>query len=190
MRWESAKDALARLDTAADYPAMIKAWVEFLIACGGIYTKLEQGAKGCPKSTYWFGTKKHERRVDPLLVYLHQARNADEHGIEPVTKPFSYIVFGGPTPLAGVETTTGPDGEEIVTPIWQGGQQPGHYTEASGSFAQLATVRDARYGDEFKPPIEHLGEPLTNTWPYGVGSVGLAYFDSLITEAGTLPILA
>jgi hypothetical protein len=33
-----------------------------------------------------YGRAKHERRNDPLLSYIHHARNADEHGIKDITR--------------------------------------------------------------------------------------------------------
>jgi hypothetical protein len=64
-----------------------------------IYSKLEQGAKGCGPSDAWFGRKKYDRKTDPLLRYIHHARNADEHGLEAVTShdPASLSVGGGGT---------------------------------------------------------------------------------------------
>lgn len=60
-------------------------WYQFLVTYKNVYTALEQAAKGSAQSRQWFGGKKNERRDDPLLQYLFQARDADEHGIEPVT---------------------------------------------------------------------------------------------------------
>jgi hypothetical protein len=67
-------------------PAIIETlWENFLIAANGIYSKLERGAKTNGKSKAWYGRKKHERKNDPLLSYLHHARNAAEHGIQRIT---------------------------------------------------------------------------------------------------------
>ena len=81
LRLEKAQSALADLEAANTLIAVEKAWSDYLIAVAGIYGKLEQGSKGFGKSEAWFGRKKIERKSDPTLEYLHQARNADEHGI-------------------------------------------------------------------------------------------------------------
>ena len=70
--------------SATNYADFEAAWTDFLVSTNAIYTILEVGAKGSPQSRQWFGRKKIERRNDPLLQYLHQARNADEHGMAPV----------------------------------------------------------------------------------------------------------
>jgi len=41
-------------------------------------------AKG--PSSAWFGKLKGLRKVDPLLLYLHEARHADEHGLEAISE--------------------------------------------------------------------------------------------------------
>ena len=45
----------------------------------GYISKLEQGSKS-GSSQPWYGGIIHERRTDPLLQYIHQARDASEHG--------------------------------------------------------------------------------------------------------------
>lgn len=81
LRLDKAWSALAALECGNTLTAVEKAWSDYLIAVAGIYSKLEQGCKGFGKSEAWFGRKKNERKVESLLEYLHQARNADEHGI-------------------------------------------------------------------------------------------------------------
>ena len=61
-------------------------WADFLIALNGIPTILEQGAKSSPQCRQWYGQKKALGRKDSLLRYLHQARNAHEHGLLEITR--------------------------------------------------------------------------------------------------------
>ena len=61
-------------------PDFEHAWYAFLVAQNSFYGALEQGAKS-GRSKGWFDSKKHERKTDPLLNYLHHARNADEHSL-------------------------------------------------------------------------------------------------------------
>ena len=42
---------------------------------------LELGAKGIPKSTEWLNAKVQIQKNDPLLKYMYEARNDDEHGL-------------------------------------------------------------------------------------------------------------
>ena len=82
VRLRKAEKALEALKEADGYEAAEDAWTDFLLAASTIYTKLEQGSKSNNRSSGWFSRKKKERKDDPLLKYLHRARNSDEHGIE------------------------------------------------------------------------------------------------------------
>jgi len=46
-RLERARDALKRMDQATTFSSFEKPWADFLHASNGIYSKLEQGCKGC-----------------------------------------------------------------------------------------------------------------------------------------------
>jgi hypothetical protein len=83
-RFDRARHARGMISAVLDFEGFEACWSEFLTAGNGVHTALEKGAKDSPKSRQWFGGKKRERREDPLLSYMHQARNADEHGLEPV----------------------------------------------------------------------------------------------------------
>lgn len=72
----------AALDNTAGYDDFTDQWYIFLHAAKGIYTVLEQGAKSSPQARQWFGKKNQERKDDPLLRFVCEARNDDEHGIE------------------------------------------------------------------------------------------------------------
>ncbi len=83
---QRADKALYALKTATNYDEAEEAWSDFLLAASTIYSKLEQGSKSKGTSAGWFGRKKKERKDDPLLRFLHHARNSDEHGIERVAE--------------------------------------------------------------------------------------------------------
>ena len=80
-RLANANEALSRLEAANTLLTVERAWSEYLIAISAIYSKLEIGSKGNGASDAWFGRKKKQRKDDPLLSYLQQARHAEEHGI-------------------------------------------------------------------------------------------------------------
>jgi hypothetical protein len=104
-RLARAKNAVAGLDKATTVEEMHSGWWAFLLAADGIYSKLEQGAKGTSKSEPWFGKVKHLRKTDPLLLYIHQARNSDEHGIE----DSSFTAVGTTSIHPDVTITEGPN---------------------------------------------------------------------------------
>ena len=83
---EAAKAAVEGLRHSGNFEEFSTAWSAFLHNANRIYTKLEAGSKLNAKSRQWFGQMKRERKANSLLQYIRQARNSDEHGLEPVAE--------------------------------------------------------------------------------------------------------
>lgn len=177
-RLEKARRAVAQMKAAKSYAAFEEAWSEFLIGGGGVYAKLETGAKANGTSNAWFGRKKHDRGEDALLRYLHHARNTEEHGLEGSTVEAAQMQLGGQGFI-----------EKLV---WRNGQleefraSPGIEVRIDRR-AMLVTVHDKRFGDSFEPPQTHLDQPLTDASPQNVATLALAYLEGLVAEAAKLP---
>jgi hypothetical protein len=120
-------------------------WSGFLIHANRVLVKLEQGAKNTP-SQPWFGTITHRRRTDPLLVYLHQARDASEHG--DVIRGNDVVVRHGPGRVQ----------RAIFTPdaLAAGGGSAGSTLDLPTVALLPVTTR----GRTYQPPMEHLGQPI------------------------------
>jgi hypothetical protein len=158
-------------------------WANFLNAGNSVYEALAKGSKATPQSRQWFGAKKRERRTDPLLNYMHQARNAAEHGL-------NELLLLGPTPRgrdaialhAGKSWDTCQN-REGVSAI---------FTNADGSTARvqltppdwrLRPVYDDRSDAWTDPPNAHLGKTLRSQTPVAVGLKWMAYLKRMIAEA-------
>lgn len=129
--------------------------------------------------------KKRQRTEDPLLCYMHQARNSDEHGIAPVTEQ------------RGTSLAVGKPGEHVHIgrlEFRQSGQTifvSGSATDSTGKDAPirvrprviLIQVEDERFGTKFDPPDSHLGNPMQDDSPLNVASLWLKYLAALIDEA-------
>jgi len=180
-RLRRAQDALARMEQSPDvYATFERAWSDFLLACAGIYSKLEQGAKGCGISEGWFGRKKHDRKKDELLRYLHHARNVDEHGIGGTLLLYTNI-RAAQGRLHGVQVTASDD-DATFMPV---GDRDAKMTVTK--YVGIKAVKDTRYNDTFLPPREHLGQPLNEPTALDVARLGLAYLEKLVSEARQLP---
>lgn len=182
-RLEDARRAIQRIEKAHYYNEFESAWAEFLTAFNAIYNILSAGARNHLKSQPWLGRKIKQRRDDPLLRYLKQARDTEEHGLEPVTElEPGYISIGaqgGPVHIRSLEI----DGQgnisgDISTP--GGGSLVVTKKPAS---AKLVTVTDGRFGHSVDPPKEHLETKLKNGSPLEVARTGLGYLELLIDEA-------
>src|SRR3546814_20065635 len=86
LRLRVASKTAADLKDCKTYGDFSDAWYILLHAAKGIYTMLEQGSKPTPQGRHWFGGKNQERKADPLLSYVNENSNDDEHGIEPITE--------------------------------------------------------------------------------------------------------
>jgi hypothetical protein len=187
-RLRVAKKAASDLDTCENFEAFDDVWYTFLTAAKNIYTVLEQGAKGSPQSRQWFAGKQRERRADPLLQYIYQARNDDEHGLDPVVKRIpGRMEIGRQAPgyssnISGTnlrivkgdisyDTLVSHDGKPILIE-----QEP----------ARVLLAKVVTRGVTFDPPTEHLGVPLTDLSPPSVAKLAVAYLDSLVEAAAKL----
>jgi hypothetical protein len=170
---ERATVALAVIEGASALKEIEVAWSDFLIASNRIFSKLEQGAKVNGKSTVWFGRKKHERRTNELLKYLHRARNADEHGIAQVTERSQ----------PGLALGVGPGAWRFDGTFGPGGQVPGQsrFVEKIPSKVKLVRVYDT--GSPYEPPKDESGKELL---PNEAAQLALKYFHSMIEEVSQL----
>ncbi|HEY1560844.1 MAG TPA: hypothetical protein VGF71_08135 [Caulobacteraceae bacterium] len=179
-RLKDANAALTCVSTSRDFRGVETAWGHFLRDLNGVFIALERGIEG-PQNRQWRDFKKEIRNEDPLLAYLHHARDAEEHGIAPVvsSKP------GGVTISAGAQFSMMlvPDEDEEIG--FQMVPLPGPGIVFNQPEIRLVSVVD-RNGQGYDPPAEHLGMPLLDGSPANVGSMALSYYDGLIREAGKL----
>lgn len=189
---ESARTDLKGFSAKSSYRTARDSWCNILVKSHRIFTLLEQGAKVTDASKNWFGRHKHTRRTDPLLQYVHHARNADEHGIEAVTQ-FAQAKIE----LVAGETTRGTI--ENVTNF--GGSLRGTFRPGVGASSDLKDLTELRIypdrpvlipvvdrGMTYLPPVEHLGQALPDAHPHVVAKLMLTYLEQMIGEAGNLAV--
>jgi hypothetical protein len=189
---DQAKEAAGRLTLDNGFRSYEEAWSQFLSQVSRFYSKMEQGSKGCAKSEPWFGKKKHERRKDQLLSYLHHARDSDEHGIDYITvlkADSSVIEF--------------PEAQEVTVSMWIKRNEDGTLDvrnptvrTPAGQFddvvhvnprVELVTVHDHRYGDSFDPPLMHFNRPIVDRTPQHLADLAIHYLEGMFEEASALP---
>lgn len=185
-RLASAKARLKDLESAKDYDSSRRHWYDFLTPANSIFSILEQGAKGCDKSQNWFGKKKRERRTDPLLCYLHHARNADEHNFPSVTKRErpKIVMVEGDKPIAAIEEMAGNIGKfrhiSDQPPDMKNVTEMRVYPDR----ANLITVTDRNV--QYDPPKEHFGTRVDDDGPIIVAQLMMQYLEGLVAEAEAL----
>jgi len=188
---ERAKEALASLENGGSFDKMEGAWTDFLVMANRVYVKLEQGAKVSGKSKAWFGRKKSERRNDPLLSYIKNARDADEHGLARITERTSGSI--GVNATEGVPWSGHIKSTEIGAEISLHSDAPGASATFSITPPNVRLVEVVNYGDRYPAPTTHMGNPVPNPvlnaypHPVAVGQLAVSHLDALIAEARALP---
>lgn len=176
----AAKRHFQRLAHSRTFEEHRSIWSDFLTKANSIHSILEFGARPDPRSRQWFGGKKKERTDDPLLQYLHQARNVDEHGIDFPLEFQDQVLLSVKEGDESFPFTQVREGVWKVTGVK--GRRP--TVTFSRPRAILVPVTDHRFGTVFHPPQEHLGQPLADDTPETCGKLWLEYLDRLIREAG------
>ncbi|MBH5397885.1 hypothetical protein HZZ13_08780 [Bradyrhizobium sp. CNPSo 4010] len=179
-----AKSAVHAMDTATKLTEIELAWSDLLTAAQRVYSKLEQGAKGEPESYRWWSEMRHARRTKPILRYTHHARNADLHGLEPITdrEPASVALGVGPGAWR-FDGTLGPGGTLQVTAL--GGQDPqkSKFVELKAASVRLVPVWDR--GDKYDPPTSSDGQPIS---PSSAAHEVLTRLTAIVEDASKLPV--
>lgn len=188
---ERAKEALSSMQNADSFEKMEVAWSDFLTMSNRVYTKLEQGAKTVGKSNAWFGRKKHERRQAPLLKYIKNARDADEHGLDRITErtPGGIgINFPGRDRVAIKHARIGGGKIELET------EDPTTPIAVTIIPASVKLVEVTNHGDRYQPPTTHKEQaiprihPTAHPNPIVVAQLAISHLTELIAEAEALEL--
>jgi hypothetical protein len=171
------RGALETMRNTTNVEQIESSWEEFILAAGSIYSVLEQGSKSSGKSTAWFGRRKNHRKKDPLLRYLHFARNSEEHGLEKITETGSSSIEIGP----GASIKLVSDGVSR----WNIVESNGLITPKNDVVC-LARVNNTKFSDFADPPSEHLGQKLDNNLPVAVAEAAARYIELMLEDAQSL----
>ncbi len=178
-----AEQILADMENAYGLSQVESSWSGFLILSHRIHTKLEQGANGDPASVAWWNAIRKKRKEDQVLRYTHHARNADEHGLKPITdrEPASIALGVGPGAWQ-FDGTLGPGGTIRITAL--GGQVAGEskFVELKPGSVQLVRVVDR--GDPYDPPKNTDGTVMT---PLEAARATMDHLKTIVAEASALP---
>lgn len=80
-----AANALNELQAADRADHVREHWSTFLEQHYRTLEKLDAATRNT-KHAPWFGRVTHERKKDPMLKYVHEARNVDSHGVTEITQ--------------------------------------------------------------------------------------------------------
>ena len=167
-------DLLARTSSPLEFDDI---WQRFLGHLERVWNKSQNHFSKSPKWGGWQGRYVNQRKTDPLLIYLINARGAHEHTVQDITNktPGSIGLSAGSSGRVHIKSLqVGPDG---ITGDWDGDLA---ITFTPGR-VDLAPVKNR--GRTYAVPSSHLGIQIDNTSALTIGALGLEYYQNLVTEA-------
>ena len=179
-----AEAAISKMRLADDRVTFESGWCDFVDSLQEFWVRfLHEGEMVSSRFRPWVGRIERERKRDPLLNYLYQARHQSQHGMLPVDWGTSRLVFGRGFSgrLYGLRTfadgTYEAKAESLSHP-----EQP-FPVEYDFGDPQLPTIENTRYVQRFPPPREHLGVPLPDASPVNAALVAFGYYRSVLASA-------
>jgi hypothetical protein len=159
-----------------------RAWLSYLTEIDTVFEKLDRAASEGEAARWWEGVR-HERRKDPLLRYIHQARNSARHGLVEIAtqRPGHFAISGGDIDIDYLHMENGRASGRVysVNP-----ERPAHAVSRAASL-QLVDVVD-KYKNVHAVPREHLGAPIHFPSPQAVAALGLRYVTALVARGRDL----
>lgn len=181
-RLRRAADAIADIERARTQDEFRDAWERFLVSIKAIGEVLKTGARGDTGSETALTALWEKVRTDPLLGYLIEARNVEEHGLErsaDYEEASLKIGTGGESFMLNGSIGTG--GRLMITPV-NGSMVTVQQTPQE---TRLLPVSDKR-GRVWPVPAQHLGKILDDPSPTTIAKLGLAYFQTVVRDAAAM----
>jgi len=168
---------LIELEVAMTPSDFEEKWHRLLGHIERVWNKCQHHFGRSPKWSGWKGQYESQRRIDPLLSYLKNARGAHEHTVADITatKSGSISISAGPSGRAYIKhLQVGVDG---IKGEWDGDLA---VTFEPGG-VELVPVTNR--GKTYPVPTSHLNRPLEDISAITIGRYGLLYYEALVAKA-------
>lgn len=152
-------------------------WKEYLGRVERVWFKSYAHFKKSPKWNAWQDVYEKQRRTDPLIAYLRNARGADEHTVADIVEHQQGNIAivpgeGGGGTIRNLRITDG-----LVT------------AETTGSVkvvfnpSRIRLLPVTNRGVTYPVPTSHNGAPIDPENVIAVAKAGLAFYDKFLTDA-------
>jgi hypothetical protein len=181
-----AADAISAMETATSFQKLNRHWQDFLFRIERAWQAAERDLRKQPGFQQWFSPYAQQRKKDPLLVYLAQARNAEAHSVCPTLDRPIRLFFrdkhGYPFQLRKVSSSVDEDGKLTVN-IETAAEDSLLSYEARLLPSEPSLQRICNRGKWYKPPRMHLKSQLRSAHPVDAAKLGLAFYSAFVEEA-------
>ncbi|EAU56074.1 hypothetical protein [Mariprofundus ferrooxydans] len=179
-----AKAGIQQMDSASDRVAFEAGWIRFVDSLEEFWTSFfDEGKEKFSSFQPWAGKFRKERKDDPLLQYLIQARHQSQHGRIPLKWQEGAIAiapgyFGH---IRNMKIFQDGSFEVETNPLGKAHNQVKLVHEPGKPL--LPVIENKKHKQRFDPPSSHLGQPIGNTSPIYVASLGLKYYETVLRSA-------
>lgn len=182
----AAHEKLVLLQASSRLSVVKRTWSDVLVEIQRVYLRLQKALEHGP-GKFLVDRLRCDQKTDPLLQYVHQARNADEHGTKAVLEMVPGMVVGPPMgpglPNRGIsidEMRMDEDGRVHLSGVRTSDGTPADVKVFHGHF-KLRSVRNR--GREFLVPEIHFGALVADQSPAGVAALAISYLDRFVADA-------
>jgi hypothetical protein len=174
---ERAKAAVQEMLAATDLNGFEEHWKQYLHRLERTWSKLAGHFSKSPKWHGWCSPFEHQRRVDPLLAYLVNARGAEEHTVNDVV---------GRNP-GGIGINPASGNRICIERLEQ--REGKIYIQADQSLkidfipAKTKLIPVVNRGRTYPVPRMHLGSAINPEDVPALAQTGIAYYSEILASA-------
>lgn len=186
--WEKLTEAAAgvtqmqqaknRIDFEAGWTRLVDSLEEF-------WTRFfDEGKSKFSQFQPWAGAIDAQRKQDPLLAYLYQARHQSQHGRVALEWAEGKVQVGGGKFSGTVKNLQiSPSGAFEADVTSSAGSDARFKVVYDPGDARLPIVVNRKHNQSFPPPALHLGQPVGSFSPVDVGQLGIKFYDDALRRA-------
>lgn len=174
-----AADLLEEMSRAQNLDQMEALWKRFLHHLDRVWNKAEAHYSSSPKWDNWRGKYISQRRKDPLLSYLINARNVDEHSIAEIAQQLPGMFMINPPQFGGTLKIDRLTIENGIIEEFRSSTGAKIYFEPS----QLRLLPVTNHGRTYNPPTMHQGRPINPNDVLGAAQLGISFYREFLSAA-------
>jgi hypothetical protein len=169
--FDKAKELIVLMSSASNLEEYEEHWKEFLHKLDRGFNKLRDLYKNEKRAQQILNSIYKARTSDPLIAYLMQARNSDEHSMHQITEKMD-----GYTKIIG-----GAGGGTIDSGVIEGGMRPSNLKfkgnlEVQFQAEYLSIIPIISRGQRYDPPNICFGENVSSQIPHQIAIIGLNFY--------------
>lgn len=181
---EEARGAIDAMRTATHRLEFEHAWGHFLDCLQLAFVRMHTEGKITFTSFQpWVCRYENERKNDPLLQYMYQARHQYQHGLVPIAWSAPHAVIGRGFMGHVKDIKIYPDGTYAIDSQSMAPNGKEAAVEINPGEPVLVDIFNKKYNQTFVVPSVHLGKPIANASPRAIAQMTLSYHENMIAAA-------